>query len=367
MIVSGISGILVGIILIGVALLLLVLWRLPKLQVRRLRYSHLLSPVEQFDKENEARKTITQVLAGAAIVGTLYLGQQQLHEASDQRKLRERTETAERFTKAVEQLGHQSIAVRLGGIYALERIANDFAQDYHWPITEILAGYIRTQAPIDEKTCNSWPPWQDYNHGTRPAADVQAALTILLRRDSKLDPKGLGIDLRYTDLRGAELKPQQQPGAPLRLASLAYAFLDCTRLQHAIIDGVNLNNARIRNADWRGVEVLESTFTGADLTLSNLEKASLSHSSLIGTSLWGTNLTKVQLDTIEFQHNEFGHAILLQTDITGLDLSTAGNLTQAQVNTAQISDSVHLPTGLQQPPIWRSTENKNHTTDPSAK
>jgi len=37
--------------------------------------------------------------------------------------------------------------VRLGGIYALERIANESEQD-HWPIMEVLCTYVRNVAPI---------------------------------------------------------------------------------------------------------------------------------------------------------------------------------------------------------------------------
>jgi len=44
----------------------------------------------------------------------------------------------ERFTKAVDQLGSNQVAIRLGGIYALERIARDSRQD-HWTIMETLA------------------------------------------------------------------------------------------------------------------------------------------------------------------------------------------------------------------------------------
>ena len=58
----------------------------------------------------------------------------------------------DRFSKAVEQLGARNsdgskqIEPRLGGIYALERIARDSARDA-WPIMEILSAYVRENAP----------------------------------------------------------------------------------------------------------------------------------------------------------------------------------------------------------------------------
>ena len=51
----------------------------------------------------------------------------------------------ERFTRAIEQLGSEKMAIRLGGIYALERIANDSDKDY-WPIIETLTAYVRERA-----------------------------------------------------------------------------------------------------------------------------------------------------------------------------------------------------------------------------
>ncbi|MGH3218423.1 MAG: hypothetical protein ACRDPY_06785 [Streptosporangiaceae bacterium] len=36
----------------------------------------------------------------------------------------------DRYTKAIEQLGHDKLDVRIGGIYALERIARDSAKGH---------------------------------------------------------------------------------------------------------------------------------------------------------------------------------------------------------------------------------------------
>lgn len=61
-------------------------------------------------------------------------------------KATEEKQVTERFSKAIEQLGNDNIHVRLGGIYALERIANDSNKDY-WQVIEVLTAYIREKAP----------------------------------------------------------------------------------------------------------------------------------------------------------------------------------------------------------------------------
>ena len=48
----------------------------------------------------------------------------------------------DRYTKAIEQLGSDKLDVRIGGIYALERIARDSARD-HPAVMEVLTTFIR--------------------------------------------------------------------------------------------------------------------------------------------------------------------------------------------------------------------------------
>ena len=55
----------------------------------------------------------------------------------------------DRFTRAIEQLGAEQLQVRLGGIYALERIARDSPGD-HWPIMEVLTAFVRENAPLEQ-------------------------------------------------------------------------------------------------------------------------------------------------------------------------------------------------------------------------
>jgi hypothetical protein len=51
----------------------------------------------------------------------------------------------ERFTRAIDQLGSSELDVRLGGIYALERIGRD-SRDDHPQVVEVLNAYVREHA-----------------------------------------------------------------------------------------------------------------------------------------------------------------------------------------------------------------------------
>ena len=50
----------------------------------------------------------------------------------------------------IDQSGNPAIEIQLGGIYALERIANESEKDY-WPIMEILTAYVRNNYSVDSQ------------------------------------------------------------------------------------------------------------------------------------------------------------------------------------------------------------------------
>jgi hypothetical protein len=51
-------------------------------------------------------------------------------------------QVTDRYTKAIEQLGSEKLDVRIGGIYALERVARDSPRD-HPTVMEVLAAFVR--------------------------------------------------------------------------------------------------------------------------------------------------------------------------------------------------------------------------------
>ena len=106
--------------------------------------------------------------------------------AEAQRKtleLAEQGQVTERYGRAVEQLGARAMDVRIGGIYALERVARDSAGD-HPVVIEVLAAFVR------EHSREQWPlpaTIGDSNPDRTTRPDVQAALTVVGRRDTGID------------------------------------------------------------------------------------------------------------------------------------------------------------------------------------
>jgi hypothetical protein len=101
-----------------------------------------------------------------AILG-LFLTGIRTHALDIQARVTEQGHITDRFTKSIEQLGNDKLEVRLGAIYALERIAYDSSRD-HWPIMETLTAYIRENSP--------WPPKE-----SDPEHTLQAEIRRILQ------------------------------------------------------------------------------------------------------------------------------------------------------------------------------------------
>ena len=124
-------------------------------------------------------------------------------------------QVTDRYTKAIEQLGADKLDVRIGGIYALERVARDSAKD-HPTVMAVLTAFVR------EHSREPWPTpdsgAQEGPRSTRP--DVQAAVTVVGRRDTRHD-----IPFQHIDLTGADLGGARLIGAILERANLKGANL----------------------------------------------------------------------------------------------------------------------------------------------
>jgi Pentapeptide repeats (8 copies) len=225
--------------------------------------------------------------------------------------LNRRGQITDRFTRAVEQLGHEKIDVRLGGIYALEQIARDSPKQDHRTTMEVLTAFIRVRAP--------WPPkrraavfrWLMYDPSTqkrdtedpsdparpRPDADVMGALMVLGRRTIKYDD-ALRLNLPRTDLRGALLRREeaQFTRARLRYANLRGAHLQGAHLDDAKLREVNLEGAHLRNANLKGASLKGANLKGANLEKADLRGAHLESANLDGANLKGAVLQGVHAD-----------------------------------------------------------------------
>jgi hypothetical protein len=188
--------------------------------------------------------------------------------------LAEQGHVADRYTRAIEQLGSAELAIRLGGIYALERIARDSARD-HSTVMEVLTAFVR------ETPCLATPaapaPRPDRLGRPRLRADVQAAISVIGRRNVTYDHPDRRIDLAEANLGGADLA-----GADLHGADLAQANLTDAELTGADLARANLWRANLTRAALIGSNLAGAILEDADLTEAKLAEADLNGANLRG-------------------------------------------------------------------------------------
>jgi Pentapeptide repeats (8 copies) len=243
-----------------------------------------LKPDQRLKAENDVRAALLQALAGAAVLtGGL--------AAWGQFKVAREGKITDRYTSAVQQLGDAKPAVRIGGIYALERIAKDSDVDRR-TIIEVLSAFVRQRARRP-------PTGGENDEEKKVRADVQAALTVL----GRLDQSGMKIDLSDTDLHRVELPSSNFDGAEFTFAVLREAHLPEARLRDARFCWADLSGANLRKAVLQSAVLsLNARDDGADLTGADLRGADLR-----GAKLHGAVLESAKADATTKWPEDFGY------------------------------------------------------------
>jgi uncharacterized protein YjbI with pentapeptide repeats len=296
---------------------------------------------------------------------------EETRRANERTHDREReAQLTERYTRAVDQLGSASLDVRLGGIYALERLARDSPPDQP-TIVEVLSAFARVHSTDPALRPTPTPTPQAARAGTggdperaatqagpvRPAADVHAAVTVLARLPVR---KGVQrANLTGADLTGpASLSRLHVPRdgslthTDLTDADLTGAVLDGADLTGAVLIGADLSDARLGEADLTRADLGGANLTDARLVRADLTSARLGEANLTDARLDGANLTSAWLGGANLTRADLADADLTDVWLVGANLTDAQGLTRAQLETAQGDASTVLPAGLDRPASW---------------
>jgi hypothetical protein len=251
-------------------------------------------------QRNDVRTTLLQGLAGAVVAVGLSLTWRQI-------RVNQEGQITERFNKAIDHLGSDKLDLRLGGIYALERIAKN-SNDDRDTIAEVLTAFVRQHSPRPPSQ-----PGQDQEDShvdllpdlRARAADIQAVLTVLGRggftRQGTVHLDLAHVELHRADLNGAHLEGAVLVGADLRIAVLGGAYLERAALNGADLRSANLPGADLRGASLVGADLRFAVLVGADLHKADLANADLYHAFvrealLDGASLYGAHLEGANLE-----------------------------------------------------------------------
>jgi Pentapeptide repeats (8 copies) len=315
---------------------------------------------------------VAQILGGTALLSGLYFTWRSL-------QVNREGQITERFTTAIDQLGKiddrgdKLFEIRIGGVYALDRIARESEEDY-WPIMEVLCAYVRKHAPrtwLPEIQESAGDPKEDkrsdeeISRGVSKRAEVDAFNTnapghgrtqqdgIWFWGSREHEPADPDIQAIITVLRRRSLNVPSGPKSYLVIAPgmRAIRALDLheTNLTNANFSLTNLRNAIFFGANLKGAWLWESNLTSAQLSRANLTGASLAGADLTEALLAEADLTQARLSGANLTR-----ANLIGADLSGADLSGVRHrhLTQEQLEQADGDEYTQLPSHLKPPAHW---------------
>jgi hypothetical protein len=283
----------VGLALAAIAGLAVIWWLLPPVL-----YSDMGDENTRIKAISDTRNGFLAGLVGIGALATFWQNSRTYAIALRSLQLSEQGHVTDRLAKAVEQLGSASLEVRLGGIYALERIAVDSPRD-HGTAVEVLSAFVRSRTDLELPSRDAAPL-----DAPVPSVDVQAVLSVLGRLPTRAGvSRGdlrrcnlRGADFRGTNLGAVKLTAAALDDADLREAHLEGADLRVASLQRCNFDGAHLQGAQLWFADLRGSRLWSAGLRSADLAGSKLQRAQLQNSDLRGASLVDALMYDAALD-----------------------------------------------------------------------
>jgi hypothetical protein len=136
-----------------------------------------------------------------------------------------------------------NLEVRIGAIYALERIAQDSDRD-HVQIMEILCAYIRENAKTSDLTPRE-PPFEY----AAPRVDLQAAIDVIGRRPESRKTKEKTQKYRL-DLRGTDLSFANFTNGDFSAAIFANCRLEACKFRDADFSGVMFHSSVLNFSEF---------------------------------------------------------------------------------------------------------------------
>jgi len=277
--------------------------------------------------ENDLRGTLVTVLGGIIVAVGAFVGILNFQETSRQNRavadqnraileLQRRGQITDRFSKAIDQLGASSMAVRTGGLYALEQIISD-SPELQWAVMETLCAYLSQRTPHnrDGRERITYPDpatKEELEALVKPLGmetDVQAALTIIGRRNPSLDKKEGVLNLKNLDLgdarlRGAKLgSAVKSPTSDVANAGPCGSTIKLSRvnLRHTHLAGAHMEGACLARADFTDAVLVGAHLAEADLTGASFVGCDMRLADLSGAVIDGAVFPKANLEGVQWQ------------------------------------------------------------------
>ncbi|SUH12167.1 Type III effector pipB2 [Rhodococcus erythropolis] len=336
---------------------------------------------------NAARTTVTLVgiigLGGAAFLAyRKQISTEATHLLDEAtHRLEQSSGLRNRYTTGAEQLGHDSAAIRLAGVYALASLADDWHafgnDDERQVCVDLLCAYLRTARPplpresaqppkagsralAGHPRLRPTPPQPPSLSDGREEQHVRTAIiNSIATRTLRTGPwADCLFNLTGANLRGASMSTANLPGANFREAQLTDAQLRGAVMPDVDLSGAILVYADMSEAHLVGAFLSDSNLSDADLSGARLTNADLSDAKLTSADLSEANLESATLIGVDLTDASLIGANLIKADLTGANLTRSllvtANLTEADLTKANLEDTRMPAANLTRAILWEA-------------
>ena len=307
------------------------------------------------DLETAAKRETIKDLAGALfgfiVVLGLYVAFRRTRALEDTAQAQHNANEQKLFNDATAKLGDKSPSVRLGGIYALDRLAR-LNETYLASIVEILCAHLRETAQQDrdeekDKKKDGEAGEKKYaeQYKDEPSNEIQSLLEVLsgLNRFSE-EKKG---DKQFSPVRlnlsGAHLVGANLIGACLNRADLSRTNMHKAYLLRAQLQETFLYRAQMQEANLYRAQMQRARLQEAQMQEAHLQETQMQEAHLYRVRMQGANLQEVQMQGANLQEVQIQGASLSMVQLQGAVLQEAqmqgANLWKAQLQGAYLQEA----------------------------
>ena len=240
---------------------------------------------------------------------------EQAKAAQDQSALAQADSLTNLFQSATDMLGSEVAAVRIGAIYALQRLAKHRPEDFHVPVMQLLLAFL-CNPPADS---GDLPPGDGGVLPPEQRDDIQTILQLLKRRsDADLEIEKQQKLRLY--MHGAQLS-----NSALRMSKFARAHFVQVDISHAYAEGADFSHSKLEHCDLR-----HGRFGGCNFFL-----ALIFYSSLSNSNFRGANFHRVNMHFANLSKSDLKYAKLTRASLSAVDFKES-NLEMADLSGARI-------------------------------
>ena len=356
-----ISFVLIALLLLVAACMLYVLWRIPIRYISERRRG--LQEKDILELENDYRATFAQILGGFLVLLGLFFTVSELRNNQRTFELNQRGQESERYGKAIELLSKSDPLNQIGGIMALETIAETHAEDYRLSVMKTFAAYVQVKSPWIQLTSASPEDSNKRNQSSPTPTPSPSPESSVLKPTAVASPSPDESNERN---ESSPTKSPATPTAPMAPEPISTNIQEVltfigkwphtdskgrtVRLNLSLTNlrSADMTNGHFTEVDFLGIYGASADFTRADLSHANFQRRTFPNGQFQDTYLKCAIFNQARLEQTLFNHANLSGANFYQAKLKNTVFANANvygayfqgadlretDITQEQINSA---------------------------------